>query len=397
MKKRTSINQVILAIGLLAFSSSLHAAQSNRKPGWHQQKQEKSALGRSDQPNLQKTEDASGFFLEYLLMRSMNGSLYYATDTKRDQVYGAFGNLVNTSSLVAPTRTWRPGMRIGFGADLASSGWDCSTDWTYYYNKSVTNKTMPNILLNSDNSNTIEGYYPYWAVPVRDNNTDLVLARYQNMQGVWQLNYNMINLEFGHPTSFSETFHVRPHVGIQNGWIHQKVQTLYQRSLEDTTPATEVFRDQLSNMSNNFWGIGLRAGLEGVYRLKHGFQFLGKVSGSLLTGRTKNRRTQSTDFQGGKDFQRVYNATSQEFQYAPGIQAFIGLDWNTKLSYNSSSVIGFSTGWEMNYWWGQFKFLKPKASPASTVPVDRIYFRDYPNASGPLYIEGVTVRGYYDF
>lgn len=106
-------------------------------------------------------------FVEYLFFRSYNSGLAYAFNRKVIETPGAFSNRVVGTEMVNPDQTWRPGFRLGYQQDVAG-GWAIDTSWSYYYNKSVTNRSNDNILLNSSNENDQEGYIPYFAIGAED-------------------------------------------------------------------------------------------------------------------------------------------------------------------------------------------------------------------------------------
>lgn len=342
-----------------------------------------------------KYDDNSGFFLEYMILRSYNSGLAYAFERKIDQTPGALSNQIVATNMINPNQTWRPGFRIGYQQDVMD-GWAIQTNWTYYYNKSVTNKAMPDIALDTNNQNTTEGYIPFFAYPRTDTTSgasDHVVC--QNIHGVWQLNYNLLNLEFSHEIYKKERLNVRGHFGLQNGWIHQKMNVLYGRYLVDRTPDSEIFRDQLVQAHNNFWGIGFTGGFDGEINLGQGFQILAKTNLSLLSGRTNVRDVQSHDFGGGGGFRRFLNWKDRTLHYAPGIQTAIGLGWFYEVM--NAGRISIVANWESNFWWAQLGYLQVTPAQHSGGGSIRDFFEYYPSNNGPLYLEGVTVRGSYEF
>lgn len=344
--------------------------------------------------------NSAGFFLDYLLCRANNSDLALAFEKKNAYTPGSRpGDLVAEGDMVHPNITWRPGFRLGFSVAAPKNIYDLKGAWTYYYNKSVTSRQMPDIWLTSALQNQDEGFYPYWTLPLQDQNAgEIAEAYYQNLKGVWQLNYNTIDLNVGRSIQFYQALHVRPYFGLQTAWIHQKLNVLMMRSFFDRTPSTDVVQDQEGVLHNNFWGIGLELGFDGEISLGYGFSILGQLQGSLLTGKTKTRRIQSTDFQGGGEFLRVYNITNSVSQYAPSIATQLGLKWGVSFSENTK-YFAVSTGWETNYWWSQFDFTKPSPPLHSGIPfsLQSIYRVQYPFATGGLYLEGVNLRMLLDF
>lgn len=389
MRRLTSV--VVLVTTLSNLSANDKMPQPVRLPN-------QSVLSEAKRP---MTERDNGFYLDYLLMRASNSNLALAFEKKR--IYSP-GSVPESSVIegekVNPNITWRPGFRIGFQYERPLHAWKMQTSWTYYYNKSVTSQAMPDIWLTSANQNDEEGFFPYWALPLQDNVSGVVgevaPAYYQNLRGVWQLNYNVIDWNIGKNVWASKTLKISPYFGIKTAWIHQKLSVLYERSFFDSTPAGDIARDQMSKLHNNFWGMGLSLGADGSWDLGLGFDFIAKISGSVLAGTTRVRRTQLTDFQGSRNFLKVYNVTNNHSVYSPGICSSIGLNWGTEYS-NSTKYFGFAVAWEGSYWWNQFDFTHPQTPVLPLSTLAEVYREQYPFTTGALYIEGITVRSTWNF
>lgn len=362
---------------------------------YEMQKEPESWKGVDRLPPQVRPKEGGIFFADYLIMRAYNQDIVYTQDVHVFLSEGSFQDQQVQSEMLAPVRTWRPGFRVGFGWDMPYQGWDLQADWTYYYNKSVTNAEAKPMVFDDNGLNTGEGFVAYWAVPLRQNNQTLV-GKYRNIQGVWQLNYNMINLEMGRDFQIRESLRLRPHLGLQNGWIHQKMRVLYDWGLEIRRPPNYQM-DQLSVLNNKFWGMGLRGGSDIDWELGWGFSIQSQLSASILSGRTKSRRIQSTDPNNGDGFIRVYNMRDRIRQIVPGVQATLGMNWSSG-SPESDMMFSLGVFWESNFWWGQFKFLRPPLfAEDSVATTTRGYSENYPMSNGGLFIEGVSVRGQFDF
>ena len=356
--------------------------------------------------------------LEYLIMRSYQPNLAYAFEKKNIWEFQGptVGDVSVQGNMVRPVRTWRPGFRVGIGWDTPYDMWNIQTDWTYYYNKSVTNKSTDPMVL-STFANLDEGFVPYWALPIVNSGAgDLVgvttaipMATYTQMQGVWQLNYNMVNLELGRSLYLTKAVALRPHVGLQNGWIHQKAEVAYARSLNiiPTEGLNTRPLDQLVKLDNKFWGIGFRTGIDGEWQLGYGFSVLGRVAASILSGRTNARRTQysqtnaTLDEFGGAEYLKIQNVSDRINDFAPGLDTSLGVNWGTCLS-NDTMYLGLSLNWESIYWWGQFRFLQPELKTNTIAGATTFDYRgglreSYPFSDSALNIEGLTAKLQFDF
>lgn len=357
------------------------------------------------------------FSMEYLLMRAYQPNLAYAFERKAilENTVIQVGSTSVRGNMVRPVRTWRPGFKVGLGWNTPYDLWDVQSEWMYYYNKSCTNKSTDSMILSAFANNN-EGFMPYWVLPVINSggtptavDTDSFPggATYTQLQGVWQMNYNMINLELGRSLYLTKALAIRPHFGLQNGWIHQKVNVEYARSLNvQPVAANNNTRplDQRATLTSKFWGVGIRTGFGGEWQLGAGFSVMGKLAGSLLSGRTNSRRVQDSAANatlggiGTSSFTRVVNVSDRVREFSPGLDTSLGINWGTCMGCDDSMYFGLSLNWESIYWWGQFRFLQPNAvAPANSATLAQSLRDNYPFQDNALNIEGFTAKAKFDF
>lgn len=356
--------------------------------------------------------------LDYLLMRSYQPALAYAFETK-NVIKGVYTSpnaqgVLSKGKMIRPNRTWRPGFKVGLGWNTPYDMWDMKSEWMYYYNKSVTNKSADPMLLTSF-ANTEEGLYPYWATAFENATRGTIptnssgVPRYTQLQGTWLLNYNMIKCELGRSIYLTKAVALRPHVGVQNGWIHQKSDITYVRSFNEAPAETDANNvDQLVKIKNKFWGLGLCSGLDGEWKLGYGFSFLGKLAAALLSGRTNSSKSQYSSINnpqlgdlGSSSYTEIYRDTDRIRHLSPGLDCALGLNWGSCMG-TDSMYLGFSINWESMYWWNQFHYLRPSAAiidvEGDNENYRELHLNEYPEVNdGALNIEGLTVRAKFDF
>lgn len=369
--------KAVLCLSLLP--TDAHASKSNRS--YKEPNMEQLSKGGA-------TYDVS-IFSDYLFMRAYNADVVFANQKKMEYVSGGFTNRLMRDNMIVPDKNWQSGFRVGVNWETHFGAWELQTDWTYYYNKSLNNRTMPNVWVNSTNFNTEEGFYPYWAVAVQDNG-NMVGAYYQDLQGVWQLNYNMINVVAQKQLRPSRSFLIIPQFGLQSGWIRQKVNAQYSRSFQNATT-----RAILADAHNNFWGVGVRTGILGSWSLGGGVSIRTGLMGMLLRGRTTIRTVQSVDFQGGGEFLRRYNQSDRRSHFAPGAQYLFGVSWEQNIS--STSSFCFSVDWESNCWWQQFMFIRPYQQFREDSQFGRSLNWFYPFDGRGLFLEGLNLSVKFSF
>lgn len=381
-----------LCVSAVLFSPALVAQESSSRD--YQKKDWKQAKQQEEMPS----DSHFGLLnLDLLYFRATNEDLVYALDKRVNEKYGAFTNRILEGSMVRPNILWKPGFRLGLGLGNFCDSWNLNTSWTYYYNKSTTNKSAPNDILLTTQQ---EGFLPYWAVIIDQNRfTTSAGNSFMALRGVWQLNYNMLDLTASRPLQWIQSLTLTPYFGLQNGWINQKIVIEYTENRQDFIVIANV-NDTLTQMSNKFWGIGVTAGTHSDWQIGAGFSITGKLSGSLLTGRTRARSIQSgaANVVGGT-YRRQINDFNRYLDVVPGFMGAIGINWGTKLGYEHS-YLGFGLTWETNYWWNQLRQTQISFTSGGDQGVTNAYRggnEQYPPMNTGLHLEGVTFNAQYDF
>lgn len=346
----------------------------------------------------------TSYSLDYLLLRSVNSNLVYAAQRIWVPTYGAYLNKVRNLTLIRPKRTWRPGLKFRFSVEAdVMNQWSLDTGWMYYYNKSVVNHAVPDHTLNAITGGG-QGLVSYFTAPVLGFNaaSSNTLNNYNNMQGVWQLNYNMIDWVAKRAFSITSFFSAEPFFGLKNGWIYQKIAALFMRDFAAVGIGGPVL-DSRVKMHNKFWGIGVTSGLNLNCILGKGFVIKSTLSGALLSGRTRVRQVTSinnsitTVGNPNQEFLRLDNQNFKVNQISPGLETNIGIEWGTSYSLNSK-YFGIAIAWDSHYWWGQFSLSEELKSAHNITNVfDRTNTITYPTANKSLQIEGISVQGIFNF
>lgn len=367
--------------------------------------------------------------LDYLIMRFYQPNLVLSERIYREPRSSDLNQHVMRGEMVRPNRTWRPGFRVGFGYNTSYDMWDARTEWTYYYNKSITNRANDPIVLIRDGNNNLlndeEGYIPYHAFPtdytnnvVNIYNTDAggnaVIAKYQAINAAFLLNYNMIDGELGRSMYLTKALALRPHIGIRNGWIYQKATVIYSDSLNSVDgfdAGNQIPQNQKVNLNRRFWGIGIRTGMDGEWKIGYGFSILGKVAGSLLSGRSRTSWAQDmsintyTTSPVGRDINRVQwhriaYASDRLKQLSPCLENSIGVMWGMCFD-NDNKYFGLKANWESTYWWSQAEFMRPAAAYwgglAQQPALADVFAHDYPEGDGAINLEGVSISAVFEY
>lgn len=350
---------------------------------------------------------------DYLIARAYNPGLVYAFEKRGVEEPGSFQNIVMHGKMINPVKTWRPGFQVSVGWKKPATDWSLQSSWAYYYNKSVTNKHISSTEIVNGFSNASQGYVGYWVTRVAASYADAqtnTAVPFLKLQGVWRLNYNMIDLGINKCFFDKADLKLGLNFFLQSGWIHQKSNILYTDS-ENLGAGADRYLNQNSQLTNDFWGIGFKTGLDGDWNVGAGFSLFGKFFAALLSGRTSARTVTSTfgpnepiasgNIDIYREALRTANYADRITHYAPGVDATLGIAWSYGLSFGR--LISLKAGWKSQVWWAQQKMLLPQERTTgsggnlTTNYSGANYQEAYPQTKGILFIEGVTVSGQFDF
>ncbi len=205
----------------------------------------------------------------------------------------------------------------------------------------------------------------YWSI------NGVALSPLSNSRASWDIHFNDIHLELGRNSYLSQYLKLRIHVGLQGSWINQDYH-VRQTLLADSSIAR-------LNLDQDFWGIGLRAGLNTAWQFTHNFSFYGNLAAAILWGQFElDRRDRSTlnDVTTTNIHTRVSPHT-----FEPILSLGAGFRWETWFS-EGRFHISFEAGWEHQLWILQNEFIK--------VPTETDHI-------GDLVLQGLTIRGRFDF
>lgn len=190
----------------------------------------------------------------------------------------AYSYIQDTSNVIAttiaftevgiPSFDWRPGFKVGVGADSCFDGWDVFLDYTWF--RSNSNTSSLNVDPNAT-TNVVDGYWLVNAPAIRslidDISASLMLSPpntntfsfYESSSAKWGVQLNVFDLELGRNFFISRRLTLRPYVGLKGMWGRQRFNVEFTDFLE----SLGLFEGS-SSMSNKIknWGIGIRPGID---------------------------------------------------------------------------------------------------------------------------------------
>jgi len=275
------------------------------------------------------------------------------------------------------------GFRFGVGYNLPHDGWDLYGNWTFFNNRTSSNKRAPHE----------GGFFPIWMNPdadvvVPNTSGDDVYA--EKASANWDVEFNIIDLELGREFFTSKYLTLRPHAGFRYLRLDQRFHADYSggnfRRYGNTGSTSESEPYHVHN-SNDMWGFGLRAGMDTQWGLSNGFSIFGNFAFALLhshfhisqeeyfRNRTTRQRFESLDMNNRK---RVGRATSD---------LAMGVRWDGMFD-NDRFHLGVQFGWEHHMFWGQNQMWQF---------VDDTWQSKYSKGNDELSTQGWTLAARFDF
>jgi len=246
------------------------------------------------------------------------------------------------------------GFRVGVGLER---DWGAKLYYTRFYTDTedtVTGYVTPNFLGSRFAANELNP--PYF------RSGDIRAA----------IDYNVLDLDLGKSFCPSESWRLRPVLGLRGAWINQTLDTEFQGTWSDTIP----WETSDEHIRNDFWGIGPKLGIENTLNLWRGQECkvdltMNFYTAYLLGFWTINDFTTNTSNQGVST--QVIPIDNRDFG-ALTFQAMIGLHLNYRF-WNATA------GYEFNDWLNQCQIFDDATGPHNN----------------DLIVQGISIRVSYGF
>lgn len=234
---------------------------------------------------------------------------------------------------------WDWGVRFGAGYNFEYGGWDTYVNFTLF----DTN----------DGQKTTAGLNGT-VIPLRGTSyivdgdfSSHSFTHCNEATSQFDLDFERIDVELGRNYFISKELALRPHFGLVTAWINEDQVTRYTGGSVLGINTVNV-KDR-----NDFWGIGIRTGLNTKWFIGNGFSIFGNASGALVYGyyevQHKEWYTPSPT-----NYLRL-NANMHRF--SPTAQLTLGLSYEQYLN-NDKQHISLSLGYDVQYWWRQNQMLQ---------------------------------------
>lgn len=316
--------------------------------------------------------NCGGFYMtaDFLYWRAENHGFSYGYElTTILSNAAAVADNQNFGKIIRMSPEWDRGFRFSLGWNSRYDFWDLLLNYTCYNNQAKEKIT------------STTGFFPLWLENVND--------RFGSASASTFFHLNMCDFEIGRLTALTKTISFRPHWGLRGGTLYQTFKDHFYDNLR--TPPLPENSEVRFDGSNNYWGAGVRAGVDGHLQFSRGFGFLGKLAGALLYGKNKASSVSKHVVANIAPVETT-NASCDDnyYQLAPTLQLALGIQWQTcfwceKLFYKMAIL------WETNYWWNQFNLpVQVQSASLMVAPLPAL-------GNQPLTMEGITMNFELDF
>lgn len=152
------------------------------------------------------------------------------------------------------TFEWKPGVRTGLSYTFDHDCWNTRFYYTWYQTHGSRHIIPPP-------GNVIQSQFIA---------TDFLLTlpslslSFNEAKIRWNVFFNMFNWDLGRIFTLGDSLSLRPYLGLQGGWIHQKVRASWLNS--NTTFPYSAFE----TLKHRFWGVGPEVGIDSRWNVWSG-------------------------------------------------------------------------------------------------------------------------------
>ena len=263
-----------------------------------------------------------------------------------------------------PDWEWDAGFKVGLGHNLPHDGWDISTQYTWFHT-SATDYTKGTTLDPNWDISNLGTFITSSDLPGSVSRAD----------ATWKLKYNVVDLELGRNYFISHYLSLRPHFGFKVSWQDIDYRIHYQVELSDQESHLRMKND------TDFWGIGLRSGLDTAWHINPVFSVYGDFALSALWSQYEVKRRDTRSDVDSNTSIITYDTEKDFHTLKPVLELSIGLRGEWWCSDNRYHFL-VQAGWEEQLWINHNQFVK-------------MHFAQ--SAHGDLILQGFTLKGRFDF
>lgn len=247
----------------------------------------------------------------------------------------AYSNHIPTTNVPLKGRTkdidfdfdW--GLRAGIGKNLSHDKWDLYATFTLY-------RSHVSGSAHAGRNSTL--------VPLRGS--FVINSGVSRAKSLYSLDTYQIDLELGRHYFVSSKVSFRPFAGVKNAWLKQ------QQNIRYTGGSVGVNTAHVEDTCD-YWGIGLRGGVNSKWHLGEGVYLKGLVAGALLYGFFDiDHREKLTP-----NPQDSVRLADNKHRFIPTVQWQMGIGWGAYFN-DKKNYLDLSLAYEGMYWWRLNQMVK---------------------------------------
>ncbi|MBS0653248.1 MAG: hypothetical protein JSR39_06935 [Verrucomicrobia bacterium] len=238
------------------------------------------------------------------------------------------------------TFDWNAGVRAGISYTFERDRWDTQLYYTWYRTSGSSHINPP----------------PGQVVQSQFIATDFLLTlpgfsiSFESAKIKWDILFNMFNWDLGRIFYLGRSLSLRPHIGLQGGWIYQNVVSEWNHS------NTLVSYNAREKLRHRFWGVGPEVGVDSKWNFwknaRHALSFYGDFGQAFMWGHwSVHEEAHTTANVTTINTQPDRNMGSLTFQGAAG---FV---WDARLNKNGT-LFTLKLGYEFQIWTQQLQFFQ---------------------------------------
>lgn len=288
--------------------------------------------------------------IDFLYWTAREDQLTFAIQEPIQTVSGV-PSVSSRGTAYQPDWGFGPGYKLGFGSLYDHDGWDIYAEYTSFSKETGSRSAKAD----ANERLTIK--------------PAALLSPAQEISAKWKLEFGRVDLSLGRNFFISRYLKLKPFFGLMGTWQKQSFPV-------ETTPIDPTGEAFLFSNHMDYWGVGIRAGLDTSW---HATKSISLVADTAISGVWQgfDVHTKVEALPSGIVFT---DYSSQFHAINPALEFLIGIRWETWFCCDRFHF-SMEGGWELQWWANQNHF-------ACYLCEDRL---------GSLYLQGLTARVRFDF
>jgi hypothetical protein len=219
---------------------------------------------------------------------------------------------------------YKPGFKVGMGANFDYDNWDAHAEYTWFHN---TNSRS----VSGTSGTAVATVFPWQFDVLTGGGVDVP---YDSGKNTWNLKMDIVDLDLGRWYYVGTKLTWRPDFGVRGAFIRQTLTSTFTRDL-DLTAAADVATSLFRSAS---WAVGPKAGLCTNWMLGYGFRFFGNAEADILFTRYSKVMVKQSHTDAALATVNSFNASEKTINT---VRTHFDIDFG----------FGWGTYWDCNNWY----------------------------------------------